>query len=637
MKKNALNTEKAPQLELVDEFSKQLDYIERQKAMGRGHLGLLFADAFIRGMRDLGYKSPATALDELGDNSIQANATTVEFVFGFANSKKQAEPDKIAVVDDGHGMVPEMIRFAVMWGGTHREGDRKGFGRYGYGLPSAAVGISQRYTVYSKPKGGEWHAVTIDLAELADRAGKGEEVEVPQFRKESPPAWLDGVTKKVKVTKIPNGTVVVLENLDRLPPGWVQTPTLQKKLLSHFGVTYRNWIPKPRMFVHGEEVQPVDPLFLMESGRFYDETKIMAQPAELKPFEGETTDGRKGLVRFRASWLPANFQATDPNDDPQKAKTNSRFTIMKEYNGLLICRAGRQIDCIRQDPWVTWVNYDRNIKIEIDFDPALDEFFGITTSKQQVTVKEGMWARLESAGLRKLIKDLRRQFKESNDQLEAKLHSKLSNDAEAVRPSEQAMAESASLMPTQTRPSPGKVEKAKKQLETEASTEAEKTGKPIEEVLKEVEQKADAKPFKIDFSVIPEGPFYRPVRVGKQKRLIVNTAHRFYTDVYNSPDSTPATKSALEVLMFVLADGELDAEGEFEVWYKTARQNWSMRLDAALMKLDPNSTITDKASALAEAWEAEIQQSSTPATATHYSETPPPASNPVTPEAAAVA
>src|SRR5439155_25428753 len=71
----------------------------------------------------------------------------------------------------------------------------------------------------------------------------------------------------------------------------------------------------------------------------------------------------------------------------------------------------------------------------------------------------------------------------------------------------------------------------------------------------------------------------------------------------DSPDSTPATKSALEVLLFVLAEGELDAEGEFEDWYKTARQNWSMRLDAALMKLDPNSTITDKASALAETWE----------------------------------
>ena len=607
MKKNATGTEKPEQLEL-DEFSKQLDYLQKQKSRSKAHLGLLFADAFIRGMRDLGYKSPATALDELADNSIQANATELEFVFGFANPKKQSEPDKIAVFDDGHGMVPEMIRFAVMWGGTHREGDRKGFGRYGYGLPSAAVGIATRYTVYSKPKDGEWHAVTIDLTDLADRAGKGEDIEVPKFRKEVPPTWIDSATRKIKVGKIAHGTVVVLEQMDRLPSGWMQTTSLQKKLLSHFGVTYRNWLPKPRIFVHGEEVQPVDPLFLMESSRFYDENKIMAQAAEVKPFEVETANGKKGMVRIRASWLPANFQVVDPNDHPIKAKTNSRFVIMKEYNGLLICRAGRQIDCIRDDPWVTWVNYDRNIKIEIDFDPQLDELFGITTSKQQVTIKEGMWARLEAAGLRKLIKDLRRRFKDSLDELLAKLHSKMSEDEAVVRPSEQAMAESASLMPTQIRPSPNKVEKAKKHLQTEASNESEKTGKPIEETLKEAEKQADAKPFRIDFSAIPEGPFYRPIRIGKQKRLIFNTTHRFYTDVYDSPDATPLTKATLEVLLFVLADAELDAEGEFEQWYKTARQNWSMRLDAALTKLDPSSTIADKASALAEAWEAEVEE-----------------------------
>jgi hypothetical protein len=281
---------------------------------------------------------------------------------------------------------------------------------------------------------------------------------------------------------------------------------------------------------------------------------------------------------------------------------------MKEYNGLLICRAGRQIDCIRQDPWVTWVNYDRNVKIEIDFDPALDEFFGITTSKQQVTVKEGMWARLEAAGLRKLIKDLRKQFKESNDRLEAKLHSGPGQSEDGMRASEQAMAESVGLMPTQTRPSPGKVEKAKKQLQTEAANESEKTGKPLEETLEETERKTEAKPFKVDFSAIPEGPFYRPMRIGKQKRLIINTAHRFYTDVYASPDASPTTKAALEVLLLVLGDGELDAEGEFETWYGTARKNWSMRLDVALMKLDPNSTIADKASAIAEAWEAEVEE-----------------------------
>jgi hypothetical protein len=324
------------QSELVDEFTKQKEYVAKKTQEGKKNLGLVFADAFLRGIRDLGYKSPGTAIDEMGDNSVQANANTIEIAFGFADAKRRGQPDMIAVVDDGHGMVPEMIRFAVMWGGTHRENDRTGFGRYGYGLPSAAVSLAKRYTVYSKPADGEWHAVTIDLDELAAKAAAGEEVEVPPHRQENPPAWLDDETAELKPSKLKHGTIVVLENLDRLPGGWLQTATLQKKLLGHFGVVYRHLLPTPRMIVGKTDVQPVDPLFLMEKGRFYDENAVMAESIEVKPFEIETTDGRKGWVRARASFLPAGFQSADLKQIVKRAGTNNRHANMKEYNGLLI-------------------------------------------------------------------------------------------------------------------------------------------------------------------------------------------------------------------------------------------------------------------------------------------------------------
>ena len=89
----------------------------------------------------------------------------------------------------------------------------------------------------------------------------------------------------------------------------------------------------------------------MESGRFYDENQLMANPVETADFEVDAETGQKGLVKIRGSWLPANFQAEDPNVHPKKAKNNNRFKIMKDNNGLLICRAGRQIDCLRTFPW----------------------------------------------------------------------------------------------------------------------------------------------------------------------------------------------------------------------------------------------------------------------------------------------
>ncbi|GIW80608.1 MAG: hypothetical protein KatS3mg105_2415 [Gemmatales bacterium] len=582
---------------LVDDLHRQRDYVNRQKTRRRG-FSIVFADAFLRGIRDLGYKSPATALNELIDNSIQAGATLVDVVFAF-RGKAQAKPEMIAVVDNGHGMPPEMIRYAVAWGGTHRENDRSGFGRYGYGLPSAAVSIAKRYTVYSKTPGDDWYAVTVDLDELAKRAGQKGEAEISPARPTSLPAFLcqHRIAGKHDPSAFGSGTAIVLEVMDRLPSGWVQTNVLRDKLRKQIGVVYRHWIPSARLFVHGDAVDPVDPLFQLETARFYNETPVMARAIETQPVEAEV-DGHKGRVRLRASFLPANFHLANPRDS-LKGKKNSRFAIMQEYNGLLVCRAGRQIDCLSTTPWTRFQNHDAHIKIELDYDPLLDDFFGITTSKQQIVIAEAMWSRLEAAGLRKLIIDLRKEFERSTAAIEAAG----SCSQDGLRPSEQAMQEAEKLKPKRVQPSPQKAAQALENLRQEAMLAAEQTGVPLARALADKEAETASRPFRAEFRPIPEGPFYRCERLGVQKRLIINTQHPFYSTIYNSPDSTPEIRSALEVLLFVLADAELDAEGEFEDFYRSARQHWSIRLAESLRKLHPEDSLSDKAAALAEALE----------------------------------
>jgi hypothetical protein len=206
-----------------------------------------------------------------------------------------------------------------------------------------------------------------------------------------------------------------------------------------------------------------------------------------------------------------------------------------------------------------------------------------------------MWSRLEAAGLKRLITDLRNQVNKSRDKLEAKIKQAESEDQQRL--SEEAMLASEKLTPKRTKPSPEKAEKAQEKLEQEAAKESERTDKPVGEILEDIKEQTKSRPYKIDFQAIPEGPFYRPERVGVQKRLIINTQHPFYTHVYNSPDSNPAIQTALEVLLFVLADGENDAEGEFEAFYLSARKNWSDRLAIAIAQINPNESLVDKASA----------------------------------------
>ena len=590
----------------IDSIDRQRNYVESQKAKGHG-LGIVFADAFLRGMRDLGYKDPAWSLAEDVDNAIQAGADIVAIHFGFlANNKSQKKPDQLAICDNGNGMIPEMISYAVRWGGTDREGDRKGFGRYGYGLPSSAVSLAKRYTVYSKPAEGEWHAVTVDIDQLAKFAGDiqaTEEALAP--KKQKLPKWVLEIEEPLRVSALESGTVIVLDELDRLRnlPGWITIDKLKTKLLQDFGVIYRHWVPEHRLFVEGTEVEAVDPLFLMEHARFYNETPVRAERIDTRMFEVETSKGSKGKVSIRASVLPPNFQSVDPNrfGRMKGSALNKRHQIMKDYNGIIICREWRQIDCILPK-WTKFQNYDMNVKIEINFDPELDEFFGITTAKQQIVIDDDMWEKLRQRGkncgdLDDLLRSMRTRFAELQAELDAKVQNQ--TPEEGPRPSAVAMEESAKFKAAVPEPTPAQRKEARKNIEAAAAERAESTGQPEDEVIDAIVAETSKQRWEIEFASIPEGPFYRPVRLGEQKRLVINTDHPFYSKVYNA-SASPEVQAAIEVLLFVLAERELETRGDAETFYKAERQKWSERLRHALDVLISDDSLINRASSVAE-------------------------------------
>src|SRR6266545_250782 len=80
------------------DLKKQREYAHRMSESGFD-FSLVVGDAFIRGIRDIGYKHSGTALDELIDNAIQAEAEKVHVVFGFEGDSEK-KPDPLAVIDD---------------------------------------------------------------------------------------------------------------------------------------------------------------------------------------------------------------------------------------------------------------------------------------------------------------------------------------------------------------------------------------------------------------------------------------------------------------------------------------------------------------------------------------------------------
>jgi len=212
-----------------------------------------------------------------------------------------------------------------------------------------------------------------------------------------------------------------------------------------------------------------------------------------------------------------------------------------------------------------------------------------------------MWEKLKHSGkngggLIDLVRDLRGRFEELQTELKAK-YNNTNAATEEARPSVAAMEESATFKANAPEPTASQREEGQRNLERKASERAEITGEPKEAVIKALVEETTKKRWEVEFAAIPEGPFYRPYRLGEQKRLVVNTEHPFYAKVF---DVAPEVRAGLEVLLFVLAERELEARNEAETFYKAERGRWSERLRHALDALVSYDTMMDKASAVAE-------------------------------------
>jgi len=329
-------------------------------------------DRFIQATRDSGYKGSASAISELVDNSIQAEATAIAIEIVEIAGETQSESLEISVCDNGIGMDPFTLRQALRFGGSTRFGDRGGLGRYGMGLPNASLSQARRVCVYTwqdtaaKAKGKRQLVVFtsyLDVDEIAEK--QLEEVPRPEIAK-LVPAACQGTS----------GTLVMWKRCDRLDNRRVSTTV--RKLESELGRRFRHYLWNGlRLTINGHAVRPFDPLYVHPSAtitgaRLFGEEmryEVCADPAD--PLV-------TGLVRVRFSELPVHEWHGLSNEAKRKRG-------ISKGSGISIVRAGREVD-------YGWFfmgskhkeNYDDWWRCEVHFDPILDEAFGITHTKQQV-------------------------------------------------------------------------------------------------------------------------------------------------------------------------------------------------------------------------------------------------------------
>lgn len=563
--------------------------MERQKAYvaeltkKKFNYGITVGSTFVKGIRDIGYRDSAAAINEQVDNSDEAGASVVHILVHDDGSGRKNNVTQVAVIDDGVGMVPEMLRVAVLWGGTDRFNSRQGFGRFGYGLPSSCVSMGKRFEVYSMPEGEKLHMCEIDLddIEAGNYTSQGGEIIVPPAKPAKLPVWVNEYIDE----HFPNGwhgTIVITDKLDRMT--WKTIPAMQNKLFERLGVDHQKLRHRLELIVNGKRVEPIDPLFLTSGFKWYDldaDRAVALDPARIDVKNKESGEVI-GRVTVRYSYMSHRFASIEKSRGATGKNANERFNILKEYNGFIICRMGRVIDVVRHTPLWTFQNNDRYMKIEIDFDASLDEEFNVPTSKQRVDVSDRIWEILKGAGVEKALSQMSKKYEENRKDGV----SDSDKGKNGKRPSEEAMEETAKMAPVVTLPTAKKrEEQGRVRLEQEAQKRARETGKTVEQATADIEAELGGKVYKVARRSIPGGAFFDVEQIGGTKVLWLNTASQFFQQVHSGPNSTPAVRAALEILLFAIGDRMLEGQEQLRAMYAHEVPQWSQKLEFALTQL----------------------------------------------------
>lgn len=312
-------------------------------------------------LRAVGYTLP-TAVADLIDNSISAEATNVDIFFG-------DQPDSyLAIVDDGEGMTADDAIKAMRLAGASPMKSRnpKDLGRFGLGLKTASLSQCRDLIVVSKRDGVlcgfEWnidHMIeqqTWSLLVLAE----DELLELPRFSE------LAGLT---------SGTLVIWRNLDRLEAtvGDLSSSfdAAMMDVKSHLALVFHRFLAGE----HGQRfgislnrapIQGSDPF--LESNR----------ATQLGPSESFSVDGER--IDVQPYTLPHLSRMTTA--EKKRAQVAGRI---RDSQGFYIYRGKRLVI------WGTWFriapkdDMGKLARVKVDIPNTLDHLWSLDIKKASAT------------------------------------------------------------------------------------------------------------------------------------------------------------------------------------------------------------------------------------------------------------
>ena len=590
----------------------------------------------VESQRKSGYKTTARAAREIVDNAYEAGAKRVHVALEraferharLAKRERRNSVSAVAFIDDGPGMVPKMIRFALTWGGGTHFKEPSRIGKFGFGLPNSSINQTRRVEVYSRAaKADPWMMAFLDISKVPQHGlvTVDEAVQAAGL-----PAFVEAYLDRNRIT-LESGTVVVWDQPDRLT--YRTDAQLREHLMDDFGVVYRDLLSEFELYVDSKRVEATDPLFLTPGARLYvpppngaerthDKPYVLkfyrdrdtgaahldciSTPEEIAAAREDPTVEAIGTIRIKIARFPYGFAAA-ADAEGKTPDAVARFEVRKARRGMSFVRSGREIDTTDAFPrsardkaaglgkWPLLQSYAYHWGVAVYFTPELDEAFGIGNDKQTVHPIEEFWRVLSEQEIDRLLRQENAHQSESRKAHRRVAAERLAAEgapspgSEAAEQARRQLART-TVLPERTRETGRRLlrEKAREhatQVAGRTPTDAE-----VEVAQKAIEEDARKRRYLVDFFAAEGGVFMRPGQGnGLQIAAEINKSHPFFGVFYSAvlQMGEERVRSALDVLLFALAEAELKAEDDVADWYRIQRENvWSPFLAAGLRILD---------------------------------------------------
>lgn len=373
-------------------------------------------------LRNSGYKDIESAMAEIVDNSIQAEAQNVLVIIKdrVPSWGKKSQVCEVAFLDDGNGMTPEWVQGCLRFGnGTRRTA--KGMGKFGVGLPQSSLYACPRVEVYSWQNGiDNCYRAFLDI----DMISSGKQLKIdPAVKMSVPDEYKKYLKKGLKLCDsefdyTEKGTLVLWKNCDNVVPSTVSA--LFKRLGFSFGKKYRHLIcdEKSNIYLihdtkdqYNEKVLPNDPLFLMQNNivlgdpnnpeklqrkNYVNGSEPIFEPyrtefcpdgivkQKIKYLDRDTKTPKEGIVTITFSIVKEKFYDIEHMPNPTPGNTDMGKYV-GQLEGISVVREGREIDfgefgfySDKNSPEHRWWG------CEIAFDRELDQVFKVANNKQHV-------------------------------------------------------------------------------------------------------------------------------------------------------------------------------------------------------------------------------------------------------------